>query len=106
MKTAKYLTSDIFLSYQSIYFKEKLVIKQFRCYKEAKQPKKRVKATFEDYIYQKFEDYAFLGKSLYKFTFSASSSKNIAGLTNLETVKEDQICERLVKIIIKRSFNN
>jgi len=77
-----------------------------KCYKEAKQPKKRVKATFEDYIYQKFEDYAFLGKSLYKFTFSASSSKNIAGLTNLETVKEDQICERLIYLIPFEEYVN
>jgi len=72
-----------------------------KCYKDSQQPKKRTKTmnTFEDYIFQKFEDFVFLQKALYKFSFSASSTKNVAGLTNLETVKEEQICERLVYLI-------
>lgn len=77
-----------------------------RCYKEPKQPKKKVKSDFENLIYQKFEDYAFLQKALFKFSFVAKSSKNIAGMTNLETVAEEQICERMVILNYGNYYSN
>ena len=67
-----------------------------RCYKEAKNPTKKLNTGFDNFLYQKFEDYIFLQKAMFKFTFTAKSSKNIAGLSSLETPAEEQICERIV----------
>lgn len=36
---------------------------------------------FEDYMYTKFEDYAFLKKAPIKFMFPANSTKDNAGLS-------------------------
>jgi len=83
----------------SALFNLKYILVLSKCYKEPKAPKKKVKSDYESLIYQKFEDFVFLQKALFRFTFTAKSSKNVAGLTNLETVAEDQICERLIYLL-------
>lgn len=80
-------------------FNLKYLLVLSKCYKEAKNPTKRVNTGFDNFLYQKFEDYVFLQKAMFKFTYTAKSSKNIAGLSSLETAAEDQICERLVYLI-------
>jgi len=80
-------------------FRLKYVLCLSKSYKEPKSQKKKIKSDFESLIYQKFEDFVFLQKAQFRFTFTAKSSKNVAGLTNLETVAEEQICERLIYML-------
>jgi protein BCP1 len=69
----------------------------YRCYREVKKTsKKKNTVEYDDMIYAKFEDYVFLQKAPVKFMFEAKSSRSMAGITNLETEKDEQICYRLV----------
>jgi len=67
-----------------------------RCYKELKKTQKKKNTGYEEYMYNKFEDFVFLQKAPIKFNFEAHSARNSAGLTNLETEQDEQLCLRLV----------
>jgi len=77
-----------------------------KCYKEVKRSIKKKQLEYDDYIYQKFEDFAFLQKAPMKFLFEAHSSKSMAGLTNVETEPEDQQCLRLIYMMTFEDYYN
>ena len=68
-------------------------------------PQKKVKANpgtlqLNDLIYQKYEDYYFLQKSEFYFSFEAHSTKNVGGLTNnLNKDLQEEICLRIIALL-------
>jgi hypothetical protein len=79
-----------------------------RIFKDNKFAGKKKQKTSEnalnDFIFQKFEDFAFAEKAEIYFMFQAHTSKNSAGITNLEAEMNGEICYRLVWVVKGSDF--
>lgn len=69
-----------------------------------KKKQKLNENSLNDFIFQKFEDFAFAEKAEIYFMFQAHTSKNSAGITNLEAEMSGEVCYRLVWLVKGKDF--
>ncbi|CAK64251.1 unnamed protein product (macronuclear) [Paramecium tetraurelia] len=82
-----------------------VITKCFKDNDQQKQTQKKSTSDLNDLIFQKFEDYVFLEKSVVSFRFLSEGSKQTQQVSDyMKTDQEGQICYRLIYLIQLKDY--